>query len=150
MNVIPPRSSSRESLATAVQRASRLALSSSFLRFGAVGVGGLVWDTATVYALRGLIGLYAAGAAGFIVAATLNWIFNRLWTFRGGAHAPPGAQWLKFMVANTIGFIVNRGLFYILITHSPLCYRVPVLAIIGGSIAGLGFNYFLSKTFVFR
>jgi putative flippase GtrA len=39
--------------------------------------------------------------------------------------------------------------FFTLITVSVVCHRQPVLAIIAGSFAGLAFNYFLSKKYVF-
>ena len=59
---------------------ARLAM--QFLRFGTVGAADFVVDTAVVYGLRGMIGIYAAGAAAYCVAATFTWVFNRLWTFR--------------------------------------------------------------------
>jgi putative flippase GtrA len=120
------------------------------MKFGLVGATGFLWDTGTVYMLRPVLGLYAAGTAGFVVAATANWILNRLWTFRHHVHESASRQWLKFMVANGLGFIVNRGMFFILISLFQLCRTWPVLAIIAGTIAGLGFNYKLSKRFVFH
>lgn len=124
--------------------------SGTFLRFGLVGASGLCWDTATVYALRGPIGLYAAGAAGFFVAATSNWALNRLWTFRAQTHAPMHVQWANFLAVNLIGFVFNRGTFFLLISETALCREIPLLAVVSGTLAGLFFNYFLSKRFVFR
>jgi putative flippase GtrA len=128
---------------------ARTGISESFIRFTIVGAMGFCWDTGTVYALRAHTGLYIAGAFGFFVAATANWAANRLWTFRHHAHSAPHIQWAKFLAANFIGFIFNRGVFFALISISALCYNQPVLAIIAGSIAGLCFNYFLSKRLVF-
>jgi putative flippase GtrA len=137
-------------LDTGVALLARFGLSEHFIRFAVVGVLGFCWDTATVYALRGVAGLYIAGTAAFLVAATANWMVNRLWTFRGQAHAPLHVQWAKFLAANGIGFIFNRGTFFILISISTLCHDNPVLGIVAGSLSGLVFNYFLSKRFVFR
>ncbi len=128
----------------------RLQISPDFIRFGMVGSMGFCWDTATVYALRGPLGLYAAGAIGFMVAATANWAVNRAWTFRHLEHDSAHSQWLRFIVANMIGFVFNRGTFFTLVAINRLCHQQPVLAIIAGSFAGLSFNYFLSKRFVFR
>jgi putative flippase GtrA len=125
-------------------------ISPDFLRFGVVGTLGFCWDTATVYTVKLFTNLYVAGAAGFVVAATANWLLNRVWTFRHQTHDAAHRQWIRFMLANSVGFVLNRGVFFILITVSPLCHRIPVLAIIAGSFAGLTFNYFLSKRFVFR
>jgi putative flippase GtrA len=129
---------------------SRFGLSPDFIRFGIVGVSGFCWDTGTVYALKSVAGLYVAGTCGFLVAATSNWAINRLWTFRHLDHITAHHQLARFMLANLIGFIFNRGTFFTLISISPLCHSQPVLAIIAGSAAGLCFNYFLSKKFVFN
>lgn len=135
---------------------SRLGLSENFIRFGIVGTLGFCWDTGTVYALRHHINLYAAGTCGFLVAATANWAANRLWTYRHQEHAAPHIQWARFMSANAIGFVCNRGVYFTLISKffcaaikTDIFYTQPVLAIAAGSISGLCFNYFLSKRFVF-
>lgn len=135
---------------------SRFGLSQNFIRFGIVGILGFCWDTGTVYALRPFISLYIAGTCGFLVAATANWAINRLWTYRHHSHAAPHVQWARFMTANAIGFVFNRGVFFMLIskffsdaTGTGIFHTQPVLAIAAGSISGLCFNYFLSKRFVF-
>jgi putative flippase GtrA len=129
---------------------ARSGLSPDFIRFGIVGVLGFFWDTATVYGLRHAAGLYVAGACGFLVAATANWAINRVWTFRDRVHIAAHQQLPRFLLANFVGFIFNRGTFFTLISVNALCYRQPVFAIIAGSLVGLVFNYFLSKRFVFN
>ena len=129
---------------------ARLGFSERFVRFGIVGVFGFCWDTATVYATRGFAGIYLAGVLGFLVSASANWALNRVWTFRGQVHVAPHIQWARFMAANAVGFVFNRGTFFILVTISPLCRQNPVIAISAGAIFGLAFNYFLSKKLVFR
>ena len=136
-------------LDAAVVLLSRSGVSEKFIRFAVVGTLGFCWDTGTVYALRGLTGLYVAGVFGFLVAATANWGVNRIWTFRHHVHAAPHVQWVRFLIANSVGFVFNRGTFFAVISLSTLCHNQPVFPIIAGSIAGLCFNYFLSKRFVF-
>lgn len=128
---------------------ARLGFSEAFIRFGMIGVLGFVWDTATVYALRPFTNLYIAGTCGFFVAATLNWLFNRLWTFKAAQHAPAHIQWAKFLATNALGFVFNRGTFFLLIAISALVVAHPILGIAAGAFIGLGFNYVLSKRFVF-
>jgi putative flippase GtrA len=129
---------------------ARSGVSENFIRFGIVGGLGFVWDTSTVYLTRDLIGLYAAGALGYFVAATANWALNRLWTFRTQAHQAAHRQWFAFLLANSLGFVINRGCFYTLISVSPVCFAHPVLPIMAGSFCGMFVNYLLSKRFVFR
>nr|WP_294510018.1 GtrA family protein [uncultured Rhodopila sp.] len=128
----------------------RLTTAAQFCRFGAVGATGFVVDTATVYGLRSAIGLYGAGIAGYVTAATSNWALNRIWTFRGRGSGPAHRQWALFMLANLGGFVLNRGTYAILVTFLPIAARQPVIAIFAGMIAGLFLNFTLSRKVVFR
>ena len=122
-----------------------------FMKFGIIGSLGIIWDTATVYGLRPFIGLTAATLIAYFVAATLNWILNRLWTFRGlGHHEHPVLQWLRFLSANSLGFFLNRGTVYTLFYAFPFCIRHPVVALTAGAFAGLIANFKLSQKMVFR
>jgi|SRR5271154_4702501 len=130
---------------------SRKALLSQFIRFSVVGLAGLTVDTAIVYSLRGWIGLYAAGLASYLLASTTTWAINRVWTFRGrGAGTTIYRQWVLFLAANGLGFVLNRGAYFTLITISPLCVHYPILAILGGVGAGVFVNFYLSHRVVFR
>ena len=129
---------------------ARIATLVQFLMFGTVGVAGFLVDTATVYALRRSLGLYGAGAAAYIVAATVTWLLNRLWTFRGLGSGPVHQQWVRFLGVNLGGFVLNRGTYAILVTFVPLCAQEPVYAVGAGAIAGMFVNFSLSRTMVFR
>jgi putative flippase GtrA len=128
----------------------RLAVLAQFLRFGTVGAFGFLIDTATVYATRHALGLYGAGALAFLVAASANWALNRAWTFRGQGSGAAHRQWAKFLAANSIGFVLNRGAYFILVTVSALCAANPVIAVAAGSITGMFANFTLSRRIVFR
>ena len=122
-----------------------------FLRFGVVGCLGFVWDTTTVYLTRSALGLLPAMMLGFLVAATLNWAVNRVWTFR---HAPNDGnlvrQWALYMVANSMGFVLNRGTASALVIAFVACRSQPILALAAGAGAGLAANFVLSQRFVFK
>lgn len=122
-----------------------------FLRFGLVGGLGFGWDTATVYLLRPLTGLTIALLSGYFVAATLNWLLHRVWTFRGlGRQRHILAQWLRFLAANSAGFCLNRGTVFAFCLLIPFCARNPVFPLAAGAVAGLGANFTLSRRHVFR
>lgn len=129
---------------------ARTGVNEDFIRFAVVGTLGFCWDTGTVYAIKGWVGLYIAGFVSYFVASSANWGLNRIWTFGHRTHIAAHVQWAKFFIANLIGFAFNRGTYFTLISINTLCHAQPVLAIIAGSAAGLCFNYFLSKRFVFR
>ncbi len=120
------------------------------LRFGTVGAIGFWFDTGTVYAARGWLGLYGAGLLAYFVAATVTWWLNRRWTFRFRGDGSALRQWARFLLANGAGFVLNRGLYAILVTVSPLCAAYPVLAVAAGCFAGMFSNFGLSKALVFR
>jgi putative flippase GtrA len=121
-----------------------------FAMFGVVGVAGFVVDTATVYALRHRLGLYGAGAVSYCTAATVTWLLNRVWTFRGKGSGPAHRQWARFLLANLAGFVLNRGTYAALVTFVALCAEEPVYAVGAGAIVGMFLNFSLSRTMVFR
>ena len=129
---------------------ARLALAREFLRFGTVGFGGFLVDTAVVYGLRSRLGLYGAGLVSFVAAASFTWAVNRIWTFRGRGSGALWRQWLHFMAANALGFTLNRGAYFALVALVPLCTTYPVLAILAGVAAGMFVNFHLSRKLVFR
>lgn len=129
---------------------ARIAVLVQFLKFGVVGGIGFLADTATVYSLRYSLGLYGAGAAAYVVAATVTWLFNRVWTFRGHGTGPVHRQWARFLMVNLAGFVLNRGTYAILVTFVPLCAAQPVYAVGAGAIVGMFLNFRLSRTIVFR
>ncbi len=125
------------------------AMIAQFLRFGTVGAIGFVIDTAVVYALRGMLGLYGAGMVSYLAAASSNWALNRAWTFRGPHRGPAHRQWMRFMATNLAGFVLNRGTYAALVTWVPLCAAQPVFAVAAGSVAGMFVNFALSRRLVF-
>ncbi|MCQ8278993.1 GtrA family protein [Acetobacteraceae bacterium KSS8] len=128
-----------------------LKLATQFLRFGTVGGLGFLWDAATVYALKPFVGLTIAALGAYLVAATMNWMLNRLWTFRGSAQKDGLLrQWLTFLGANLFGFSINRGVMFSLVWASPICAAYPVLPLAAGSLAGMFANFGLSRRVVFR
>ena len=129
---------------------ARVAMLAQFVKFGSVGLVGLVMDTAAVYALRDSLGLYGAGVVAYCVAATGNWLLHRLWTFRGQGSGPAHRQWARFLAANLVGFALNRGTYALLVTFVAAAEREPVIATTAGAIAGIFVNFYLSRRVVFR
>ena len=114
-------------------------------------IEGDVVDTATVYATMGTLGLYGAGAVAYLTAASANWLFNRLWTFRHIVSTDSWhVQWRRFLAANLTGFVINRGVYALLVTFVDLAARQPVIAVFAGALAGMTLNFNLSRKMVFR
>lgn len=129
---------------------ARIALLRQFLTFGVVGVICFVVDSATVYALRDALGLYVAGLVSYVTAASVGWALNRAWTFRAVGPQPRLQQWSRFVMANAVGLVLNRGVYFALITWSQTCAQHPVLALAAGAVAGMFVNFALNRRLVFR
>ncbi len=130
---------------------AHVALLAQFMQFGVVGVIGFVVDTAVVYALRAPAGLYVGGAVAYVVAVTVTWWVNRVWTFRSTTDiGPMRRQWMRYAIVNIPGLFLNLGTYFALIAGSRLCAAYPVLAVAAGAVAGMFANFTLSRTLVFR
>jgi putative flippase GtrA len=125
---------------------------SAFLRFALVGAAGFVVNEAALWiALRYLhLGKDTAWFFAFVPAVTFTWWGNRSFTFR--EHASTGAramlhEWVRFVTTNSFGALVNLVVYELLI---HLTTASPLLALACGVLAGMVFNFTLSKRFVFR
>jgi len=123
-----------------------------FLKFAGVGVVGFVADASILQAQLSLLAVspYAARFVSYLAAATVTWWLNRNLAFRDASAARPVRQWASFVATNAVGGAANYAVFATCIAVLPLGARHPVLAVGAGSIAGLLFNFTLSKKFVFR
>jgi putative flippase GtrA len=121
------------------------------LAFALVGTVGFLVDAGVVLGLTGLgLGALAAQAVAFAVAVTVTWLGNRSWTFRdrAGRHTLP-QEWARYCSANVVGWVVNNGVYGLLVLAVPFVAREPVWAVAAGSLAGLAFNYTATRRVVF-
>ncbi|HAX92110.1 MAG TPA: GtrA family protein, partial [Rhodospirillaceae bacterium] len=81
---------------------------------------------------------------------TVTWIGNRLFTFKDHDHEPMAKQWAKFASVCAVGIVFNRGTYTLMVSLIPFVYDYPVLGLLGGTAAGMFFNFFASKKLVFR
>lgn len=121
-------------------------------RFGISGIVGFVVDAGIVLLItRELrLGPIVAQIIAFTVAVTVTWIINRHWTFAEQASENWLHEWSKYVAANLVGAIVNNGVYGSLVLTMSTFSNEPVLAVAAGSLAGMGFNFGLSKFIVFR
>lgn len=139
-------------MTNAFDRQAAAQLLQQFCKFGLVGMLGFAVDAAFLY-----IGIHALGLdripAGFFAfpfAVTATWIGNRLYTFKDSPREPLARQWTKFASVCAIGLVFNRGTYSLMVWALPLVYTYPVLGLLGGTAAGMFFNFFASKKLVFK
>ena len=124
----------------------------AFLRFALVGAAGFVVNEAALWIALHVfhLGKDAGWFFAFVPAVTFTWWGNRTFTFR--EHASTGAsailrEWLRFVVTNSFGALINLAVYEALIHLTTID---PLLALACGVLAGMVFNFILSKRLVFR
>ena len=107
-------------------------LISKFAKFSAVGTSGAIIDFAITYFLKEKVRInkFAANSAGFAVAATSNYIFNRIWTF-DSAHPEIFVQFGKFFVISLLGLALSNFLIWILHSRNRMNFYLVKLISIG-------------------
>jgi len=122
---------------------------SAFLRFAAVGAAGFAVNEAALYAaIHWLhLGKDAAWFFAFIPAVTFTWWGNRTLTFHEHASDAWLKEWARFVATNSLGALVNLAVYEALI-HFTRLDAMPALA--AGVLAGMVFNFTLSKRLVFH
>jgi putative flippase GtrA len=85
-----------------------------FIKFGVVGLSGMVVDFGITYLCKEKLKIhkYIANSLGFIVATGTNYSLNRLWTFNN--HDPNTVtQFGKFFMIALIGLAMSNGIIYL-------------------------------------
>ncbi|MER2520073.1 MAG: GtrA family protein [Bdellovibrionales bacterium] len=123
-----------------------------FLRFGLIGGLGFIVDVGFFHIALDILelGHYGSAVFSFPFAATFTWLGNRVFTFKDRNAGHAGAQWARFLAVCAVGFVLNRGTYSLMVMNLPLAHSYPVLALFGGTMAGMVFNFVFSKRLVFR
>lgn len=86
-----------------------------FLKFGIVGCLGTLIDFGTTYLCKEILKLnkFLSNAIGFTLAATSNYILNRIWTWQS-TSTEVGIEYLKFFSVSIVGLGLNTLIIYLL------------------------------------
>jgi len=118
--------------------------------FSIVGGVGFIADSAMLYAIKNHLGLYFSRLISFSFAVLITWYLNRTITFNKHKDDNIFSNFAKYYMAMLVGGTVNILSYYLTIRVIPIAYAHPIIAIAIGSIAGLLFNYLLSKRYIFK
>ena len=94
-------------------------------------------------------------ALSMFCAMTFTWMGNRYFTFPRSAgarqsSAPSFMNGCKFVAANIVGALVNFGVYAALVHFASAPLNNKYIALVIGVLAGLIFNFTLSKKLVFK
>jgi putative flippase GtrA len=103
-----------------------------FLKFCIVGFSGMIIDFGTTWLLKEKVKInkYIANSTGFILAATSNYLLNRLWTFHS-ENTHIATEYISFMVISIIGLGLNNLVIYLLTEKMKLNFYLSKLFAIG-------------------
>jgi putative flippase GtrA len=121
----------------------------SFAVIGGIGFvvdGGILTVLNSVYDFD----LLPARVVSFSAAVTTTWFLNRQRTFAASKNTKVVSEWGRYAAVNSIGSVLNMGIFFWLIAQNEALRRMPLVPLgIAASIA-LVFNFVASKYIVFR
>ena len=139
----------RQPIATPTVRFSIHPLPRQFLRFACVGAITYFVDAGVLTAVLAVAPgrFYLGRVISYLAAASFAWALNRRFTF--GASGSRWREWLRYLLANLSGGLVNYAVYAELIASSSFCRLYPMLPVALGSLAGLMLNFAASRWFVF-
>ena len=111
-----------------------------FAKFCVVGASGTVVDFGITAVCKGFLGVpdLLANAIGFTVAATSNFVLNRVWTWRSHSKQV-GAEYLKFFAVSLAGLGINTLMV-------ALLHDVPIVSRPSFVSPTLDWNFWVAKT----
>jgi len=118
-----------------------------FLKFGVVGFSGVFVDFGFTYLCKEKLKIqkYISNAIGFTIAASSNYILNRIWTFR--SHNPEIViEYSRFLGISLIGLLINTLVIYLLVSKTKTnFYLAKLVAIFIVTI----WNFLINLNFTF-
>lgn len=103
-----------------------------FLKFCAVGFSGMLIDFGTTWLLKEKVRInkYIANSTGFILAATSNYIWNRVWTFQS-ENDQIAVEYLSFILISVAGLGINNFVIFMLNDKLKINFYLSKLIAIG-------------------
>ena len=123
-----------------------------FIKFAITGGLGTITNLLIFFLSVDMAGLEPVPVSVFcfFVAGTQNYIINHKWSFKQNNHAEPLSikKWFMFLLGSLLGFLVNVSVMRFMISNFTLPWKTIAQAC--GILAGLIFNFIVSKLVVFR
>ncbi len=119
-----------------------------FLKYAVGGAVAFVVDVSLLYILTEMAGLWYLWSAtfSFIVAAMVNYLFQRFWTFKSQERRV-ARQFLTFLSLQAVGLFINSAMMYLTVEYLGLWY---IIAKAFAALVVLIWNFWSSKEFVFN
>jgi len=118
-----------------------------FFKFCTVGGSGVIIDFGITYLFKDKLNLnkYLSNSIGFIIAASSNYILNRIWTFKS-INQNITTEYLSFIMVAIVGLLINNLTLWIV--HEKMKYKFYLSKIVAIGVATL-WNFFANYQFTF-
>lgn len=117
-----------------------------FIKFGIVGFTGLFVDFGVTYVCKEWLRIqkYIANSIGFTVAASSNYLLNRIWTFK--SQDPNIAlEYTEFIIISLIGLAINNFILWVILKRFRINFYLAKLFAIGVvTVWNFLANYFIT------
>jgi len=117
-----------------------------FIKFGIVGGSGVFVDFGFTYVFKEWLKIpkYIANAIGFSIAASSNYLFNRIWTFHS-TDPDVMYEYAQFFAISIIGLAINTLVLWILVSKYKKHFYLSKLFAIGVvTLWNFFANYFIT------
>lgn len=123
-------------------------LVNKFIKFGVVGASGVVVDFGFTFLGKEILKIqkYIANSIGFTIAASSNYVLNRVWTFHS-QNPEIGIEYSKFLLISLIGLGINTFILWTLVSKMKWNFYVSKLFAIG--VVTL-WNFVFNMIFTFK
>jgi len=123
-------------------------LVNKFIKFGVVGASGVIVDFGFTFLGKEILKIqkYIANCIGFTIAASTNYVLNRVWTFHS-QNPDIGIEYSKFLLISLIGLGINTFILWTLVSKMKWNFYVSKLFAIG--VVTL-WNFVFNMIFTFR
>ena len=125
-----------------------LPLLGRLIKFCVVGCSGMIVDFFFTWLCKEKFkwNKYISNSIGFILAATNNYVWNRIWTFQS-QNMEVAREYISFIVISLIGLGLNNLIIYLV--HEKLHFNFYLSKIIGIGCVTL-WNFSLNYVFTFH
>ncbi len=117
-----------------------------FLKFAAVGFSGLLVDYTFTYIFKEFLKVqkYVANSIGFTIAASTNYILNRVWTFESD-NPDIALEYSEFLIISIIGLGINNLILWLIVSRLKInFYLAKFFAICVVTLWNFLANFFIT------
>ncbi len=122
------------------------------VRFGLVGLSGILVNMGLLYALTEVAGLYYLVSAAIAIELSIvsNFVWNDIWTFKAARDLRFGRNLQRFGSFQAVsmgGLVINMGTLYLLADVAGVYYLIANLA---GILIAFAWNYAANRHYTWR